>query len=78
VALIPKRALQSKSTAVLALAVSAVGLAVIPILTLPAMFLAGIGWSSGPRWTRVTLVLGAILFAAYLIAVKPGHAAQHS
>ena len=77
-ALIPKRALQSKSTAVLALAVSVVGLAVVPILALPAMFVAGIGWRSGPRWTRVTLVLGAILFAAYLIAVKPGHAAQHS
>jgi hypothetical protein len=39
------------------------------------MFLTGVGWTSGPRWTRVTLVLGAILFAAYLIAVKPGHAA---
>jgi hypothetical protein len=78
VALIPKRALQSKSTAILALAVSVVGLAVIPILTLPAMLLAGVGWTSGPRWTRVTLVVGAILFAAYLIAVKPDHVAQHS
>jgi protein-S-isoprenylcysteine O-methyltransferase Ste14 len=78
VALIPKRALQSKSTAILAIVVSVVGLIVIPILTLPAMFLTGVGWSSGPRWTRMTLVLGAILFAAYLIAVKPDHVAQHS
>jgi hypothetical protein len=78
VALIPKGALQSKSTGILAVVVSVVGLAIIPILTLPAMFLTGVGWSSGPRWTRITLVLGAILFAGYLIAVKPGHVARHS
>lgn len=77
-ALIPKSALQSKSTAILAVVVSIIGLAVIPILTLPAMFLTGVGWTSAPRWTRVTLVLGAVLFAAYLIAVKPGHVAQRS
>ena len=77
-ALIPKAALQSKSTGILAVIASVVGLAIIPILTLPARFLAGLGWSSGPRWTRITLVLGALLFAGYLLAAKPGHVSGHS
>jgi hypothetical protein len=47
----------------------------IPVLTIPAMLVAGFGWRSAPRWTRVTLVIGAVLFAAYLVSVKP--AAPH-
>jgi uncharacterized membrane protein YgdD (TMEM256/DUF423 family) len=58
-----------------AVIVSAVGLAVIPVLTVPAMLLAGFKWRSAPRWTRLTLILGGVLFAGYLIALKP--AAPH-
>jgi hypothetical protein len=75
VALIPKGALGSKRTATAAVVASGVGLLLIPVLTIPAMLVAGFGWRSAPRWTRVTLVLGAVLFAAYLVAVKP--AAPH-
>lgn len=50
----------------------------IPVLTIPAMLVAGFGWQSAPRWTRVTLVIGAVLFAAYLVAVKtPAPHIQH-
>jgi hypothetical protein len=78
VALIPKGALSSKRTATFAVVASAIGLLVIPILTIPAMVVAGIGWRSAPRWTRVTLLIGAVLFAAYLLAAKTPPPAQHS
>lgn len=71
VALIPKGALSSKQTATFAVVASVVGLAMIPVLTVPAMLVAGFGWRSAPRWTRLTLILGAVLFAAYLVSVKP-------
>ena len=77
-ALIPKAALQSKRTATFAVVASGVGLLLIPVLTIPAMLVAGFGWQSAPRWTRVTLVIGAVLFAAYLVAVKtPAPHIQH-
>ena len=69
-ALIPKGALGSKQTATFAVIASAVGLLLIPILTIPAMLVAGFGWRSAPRWTRATLLIGAVLFAAYLVSVK--------
>ena len=69
--LFPKKALSSKRTAILAVIASVVGLAVIPVLTVPAMLVAGFGWRSAPRWARMTLVIGAVIFAAYLVAVKP-------
>jgi hypothetical protein len=78
VALIPKGTLSSKRTATFAVIVSVVGLAVIPLLTVPAMLIAGFSWRSAPRWARLTLVIGAVFFAAYLIAVKPvAPATQH-
>lgn len=74
-ALFPKGALGSKRTATFAVIASGVGLLLIPVLTIPAMLVAGFGWRSAPRWTRLTLVIGAVLFAAYLVSVKP--AAPH-
>jgi hypothetical protein len=76
VALIPKSALSSKQTATAAVVASVVGLVTVPVLTVPAMLVAGFGWRSAPRWTRMTLILGAVLFAAYLATVKtpPPHA----
>lgn len=71
-AFIPEGALKSKRTATFAVIVSIIGLAVIPVLTVPAMFLAGLSWRSAPRWTRATLVIGAIFFVAYAVALKPG------
>ena len=70
-ALIPKGALGSKRTATFAVVASGVGLLIIPVLTIPAMLVAGIGWRSAPRWARATLLIGAVLFAAYLVTVKP-------
>jgi hypothetical protein len=75
VALIPKSALSSKQTATAAVVASVVGLVTIPVLTVPAMLVAGFGWRSAPRWTRLTLIAGAILFAAYLVKANP--AAHH-
>lgn len=72
VALIPKGVLNSERTATFAVIASIVGLIVIPILTVPAMLIAGFGWRGAPRWTRVTLIAGAVLFAAYVLYAKPG------
>jgi hypothetical protein len=77
VALLPKGALDSKRTATAAVIVSFIGLIVIPVLTVPAMFLVGIGWHGAPRWARMTLIVSAILFAAYLVAVKPAAPVVH-
>jgi len=78
VALFPKGALSSKRAATFAVIASVVGLLIIPVLTVPAMLVAGFGWRSAPRWTRMTLIVGAVLFAAYLVTVKPASpAVQH-
>jgi hypothetical protein len=71
VALIPKGALNSKRTGTFAVVAAIIGLVVVPILTVPAMLVAGFSWKGAPRWTRVTLIAGAILFAAYVVASKP-------
>jgi hypothetical protein len=71
VALIPKGALSSKRAATVAVIISFVGLLVIPVITVPAMLVAGFGWRSAPRWTRLSLVIGAVVFAACVLAVKP-------
>jgi hypothetical protein len=74
VALIPKGSLQSKRTAQFAVIASLIGLAVIPVITVPAMFLGGIAWSGAPRWARMTLIVGAVFFVAYFVVAKPaGH-----
>lgn len=78
-ALIPKGTLSSKRTATFAVIVSFIGLLVVPILAVPAMLVAGFSWRSAPRWARVTLVVGAVVFAAFLVAghhASPG--GQHS
>jgi hypothetical protein len=55
-----------------------VGLLVIPVITMPAMLVAGFGWRSAPRWTRLSLVIGPVIFAIYVLAIKPhAPAAQH-
>jgi 4-hydroxybenzoate polyprenyltransferase len=77
VALFPKGAFSSKHAAIFVVAVSAVGLAVVPVLTVPAMLLAGFKWRSAPRWTRLTLVIGGVIFAAYFIALKPATPPRH-
>jgi hypothetical protein len=71
VTLIPKGALSSKRAATVAVIVSVVGLLVIPVITVPAMLLAGFGWRSAPRWTRLSLVIGAVVFVACVLVVKP-------
>jgi hypothetical protein len=76
-AFIPKGALKSKRTATFAVIVSIIGLAVIPVLTVPAMFLAGISWKDAPRWARMTLVIGAVFFVAYAVALKPAAPVAH-
>jgi hypothetical protein len=76
-ALLPKGALQSKRTAQFAVIASIIGLAVIPVLTVPAMFLGGITWSGAPRWARMTLIIGAVLFVAYFVAFKPAGKVPH-
>ena len=77
-ALIPKSALSSKRAATIAVIVSLVGLLVIPVITVPAMLIAGFGWRSAPWWARLLLVIGAVVFAACVLTVKPhAPAAQH-
>jgi hypothetical protein len=75
VAFSPKAALTSGRMAKPAVVLAIIGLLVIPILTIPAMLIAGFGWRAAPRWSRVTLVVGAVLFAAYLLSLHP--AAHH-
>lgn len=77
VALIPKGVLGSKRAATFAVVASVVGLAVIPVVTVPAMLLAGFSWHSAPRWARATLIIGGVFFAAYLLALKPAGQTGH-
>lgn len=78
-ALIPKGALSSKRAATVAVIISLVGLLVVPVITMPAMLVAGFGWRSAPRWTRLSLVIGPVIFAVYVLAIKTHAptAAQH-
>jgi hypothetical protein len=69
VALIPKVKVGGKPAGIVAVLAAFIGLAVIPILTVAAMVLVGVAWKDGPRWTRVTLILGAVLYVAYRIGV---------
>lgn len=71
VALIPKPTIDSKRTAQIAVVVSLIGLAVIPVITVPAMLVAGVSWRGAPRWARITLLVGAVVFAFYLVAARP-------
>jgi hypothetical protein len=42
------------------------------------MLFAGFRWRSAPRWTRLSLVIGAVVFVVYVLAVRPhARAAQH-
>jgi uncharacterized membrane protein len=70
VALIPKLKIDSKRFAVLAVIAALIGLVITPVLTVAAMVLAGVGWRSAPRWTRLTLLIGAVLFVAYHVSTK--------
>lgn len=69
-ALIPKGVLSSKRAATIAVIISLVGLLVVPVITMPAMLVAGFGWRSAPRWTRLSLVIGPVIFAVYVLAIK--------
>jgi hypothetical protein len=78
VALIPRNALSSKRAATAALIISVVGLVVIPVITIPAMLVAGFSWRSAPRWARLSLVIAPVIFAVYILAIKThAPAAQH-
>jgi hypothetical protein len=72
VALIPKVKVKvsGKPAGIFAVIAALVGLAVIPVLTVAAMVLVGVAWKDGPRWARVTLIIGAVLYVAYAIANK--------
>jgi hypothetical protein len=76
VALIPKVKVGGKPAGIFAVIAAVIGLAVIPVLAVVAMVLVGVAWKDAPRWTRVTLIVGAVLYVAYRVRV--GHpAAQH-
>lgn len=74
-ALIPKVKVSGKPLGILAVIAAFIGLAVIPILAVAAMVLAGVGWTGAPRWTRVTLIVGAVLYVAYRATTRsaPAH-----
>ena len=75
--LIPKDALSGKRAAAAVVIISLAGLLVIPAVTVPAMLAAGFGWHSAPRWTRLSLVIGAAV-AIYVLTVRPyAPAARH-
>ena len=75
VALIPKVKVSGKPAGILAVIAAVIGLAVIPILAVAGMVLVGVAWKDGPRWTRVTLIAGAVLYLAYRLGVS--HPAAH-
>lgn len=77
-ALIPKGALSGKRAATVAVIISFLGLLIIPVITVPAMLVAGFAWRSAPRWARLLLVIGAVVFTVFVLAVKQhAPAAQH-
>ena len=76
-ALIPKVKVGGKPAGIIAVLAAFIGLAVIPILTVAAMVLVGVAWKDAPRWTRVTLILGAVLYVAYRVGVDHP-AVQHA
>lgn len=75
VALIPKVDAGGKPVGILAIIAAVIGLAVAPILAVAAMVLLGVGWKGAARWTRATLIVGAVLYTAFVIAAK--HPAAH-
>jgi hypothetical protein len=75
VALIPKVKVSGKPAGILAVIAAVIGLAVIPILAVAGMVLVGVAWKDGPRWTRMTLIAGAVLYLAYRLGVS--HPAGH-
>ena len=74
-ALIPKVKVSGKPAGILAVIAAVIGLAVIPLLAAAAMMLVGVAWKDGPRWTRVTLIIGGVLYVAYRVGVS--HPAGH-
>jgi hypothetical protein len=70
VALIPKVKVGGKPAGIAACIAALVGLAVVPILAVAAMVLVGVAWKDGPRWTRMTLIIGAVLYVAYAVVNK--------
>ena len=75
VALIPKVRVSGKPAGVFAVIAAIVGLAVIPVLAVAAMVLVGVAWKDGPWWARLTLIVGAVLYVAFVVASK--HPAVH-
>jgi hypothetical protein len=75
VALIPKVKVGGKPAGIFAVIAAFIGLAVIPVLAVAGMVLVGIAWKDAPRWTRVTLIVGAVLYVAYRAGVA--HPAAH-
>ena len=75
VALIPKVKVSGKPAGILAVIAAVIGLAVIPLLAAAAMMLVGVAWKDGPRWTRMTLIVGGVLYVAYRVGVS--HPAVH-
>ena len=66
----PRVKVAGKPAGILAVTAAAIGLAVIPILAVAGMVLVGVAWKDAPRWTRVTLIAGAVLYAAYRVGAK--------
>ncbi|MDQ2875461.1 MAG: hypothetical protein M3Y33_11990 [Actinomycetota bacterium] len=75
VALIPKVKVGGKPAGIFAVVAAVIGLAVIPVLAVAAMVLAGVAWKDAPRWARLTLIAGAVLYVAYRVGGK--HPAVH-
>jgi hypothetical protein len=75
VALIPKVKVSGKPAGIFAVIAAVIGLALIPVLAAAGMVLVGVAWKDGPRWSRMTLIVGAVLYVAYRVGVS--HPAVH-
>jgi hypothetical protein len=67
VAINTQKILGHKNAPIVALIVAVLGLVVVPVLTVPAMVVAGIVWKAAVTWIRVTLVVGGVAFAYFAL-----------
>jgi hypothetical protein len=67
VAINTQKILGHKNAPVIALIVALLGLIIVPVLAVPAMVVGGITWRAAATWVRMTLVVGAIAFAYFML-----------
>jgi hypothetical protein len=44
---------------------------VLPLIAVPVLLITSVAWRSGPRWARITLAAGALLFVLYFLVTSP-------